>query len=471
MFRTLRARLLLTYLIVVGLALAVVAVGLLLFLINNPLVERQLYRDLRLIATVLTTREERPVLPRDRILPALRGLGLADTRVLVLTPHGEVIEDTRPEEPLPGADALAQIVAQAPAEARFRDFEGGVWLYVSRPTSRRTVLVVAVRRPAARAVALFADDLLLPMLQAGAVALLTAVLLAVLIARWVAGPLQRMAAAARSVAQGHYQQMRVEGPEEVQGLARAFNEMVAQVRASQQSMRDFVANVSHELKTPLTSIQGFAQAILDGTAREPEDQRRAAQVIYAESDRLRRLVEDLLDLARMEAGQVEFRRLPVDLTVLVRGVLERLRLRAEEKGVELVNGLDSLPLVIGDGDRLAQVFTNLVDNAIQHTPPGGQVRVRGWSQAGWVAVAVEDTGPGIPPEDLSRIFERFYQVDKARPGGGRRGVGLGLAISREIVQAHGGRLAAQSEMGQGSRFTVQLPITRPDDPTLAQEGL
>ncbi|MGH2607339.1 MAG: sensor histidine kinase, partial [Anaerolineales bacterium] len=234
-----------------------------------------------------------------------------------------------------------------------------------------------------------------------------------------------------------------------------------------QAQRDFVANVSHELKTPLTSIQGFAQAILEGAVHDAEGLRRAARVIHEESDRLRRLVEDLLDLARLDARQVSFVRAPLDLRGLLSSVLERISLRAAEKGVRLENELPSYPSMVGDGDRLAQVFTNLLDNAVKFTPAGGSVRLRGETSGGWATVHVEDMGPGIPADELSRIFERFYQMDKARRGGEGRGVGLGLAISREIVQAHGGRLTAQSRPGEGSRFTVELPVTQPQDSTVA----
>ena len=242
--------------------------------------------------------------------------------------------------------------------------------------------------------------------------------------------------------------------------------MVEQVQGNQQAMRDFVANVSHELRTPLTSIQGYAQAILDGTA---PDAKRAAGVIHGESERLRRLVEELLDLARMDTGQAPLARKPVDLGAVLSAIVERLKLKAAEKGVQLQNEANSLPSLIGDGDRLAQVFTNLIDNALKHTPEGGKVRLKAEASSGWVSVHVDDTGPGIPPDELSRIFERFYQLDKARSGSGPRGAGLGLAISREIVVAHGGSLEAQSVVGRGSRFTVRLPIVQPDDETLASK--
>ncbi len=245
--------------------------------------------------------------------------------------------------------------------------------------------------------------------------------------------------------------------------------MVTQVQTSQQIQKEFLANVSHELKTPLTSIQGFAQAMLDGTVEDSESRDHAAKVIYEETDRLGRLVEDLLDLARLDAGQIEFDRHPVDLSILLQSIVDRMSLSAAEKSVQLERDLDGLAPMIGDGDRLAQVFTNLLDNAIKHTPEGGTVRLHGETEAGWISIHVDDSGRGIPNEDLSHIFERFYQVDKARRGGKGRGVGLGLAISRQIVEAHGGRLVAQSAIGKGSRFTVQMPIVQPFDETLVHQ--
>jgi two-component system sensor histidine kinase ResE len=218
-----------------------------------------------------------------------------------------------------------------------------------------------------------------------------------------------------------------------------------------------VANVSHELKTPLTSIQGFAQALMDGTASDEEAQIKAAKIIYEESDRLRRLVDDLLDLARLDAEQVVFMRRPVDLNALVQRIVDGLGVTATEAGVELVGLEQPLPPAIGDGDRLAQVLTNLIDNAIKHSQPGGQVRVEGEAGQKWLDIRVKDQGQGIPPGELSRIFERFYQLDKARSGGRGRGAGLGLAISREIIRAHGGELSAESEIGAGSTFTIRLP--------------
>jgi signal transduction histidine kinase len=250
-------------------------------------------------------------------------------------------------------------------------------------------------------------------------------------------------------------------PDEAHRLAQSFNTMTRAVEVSQRSQRDFVANVSHELKTPLTSIQGFAQAILDGTASDEPAIHRAASVIQGEAERLSRIVGRLLDLTRLESGEVSMTWSAVDLAKLARSSADRFALLAGQKGVHLALDLpDSVP-IIGDGDRLTEVLTNLVDNALNHTEPGGRIGLAvSDANDDSVTVSVTDTGRGIPAEDLPRIFERFYQVDKSRSrqtSAGRPGVGLGLAIVSEIVRAHNGRVNVESVLGVGSRFAVTLP--------------
>jgi len=284
--------------------------------------------------------------------------------------------------------------------------------------------------------------------------------------RSVSRPLALITQATEEVARGNLDhRLEVEGPDEVRRLAKSFNVMAQEVKASRQAQRDFVANVSHDLKTPLTSIQGFAQALLDGTAADPAAQRKAAQVIHDEAARMSRLVEQLLELARWDAGQIIIAREAVDLPRLLTTCVERMDWRAEEKGVTLTVEVKPMPPLRGDTDRLMQVFTNLLDNALTHTPSGGSVtvaaeRVEGPDGQAEVEISVTDTGPGIPAEELPRIFERFYRVDKARAGS--RGAGLGLAIVKEIVEAHGGRVWAESVVGLGSRFIVRLPAGQQD---------
>jgi signal transduction histidine kinase len=295
--------------------------------------------------------------------------------------------------------------------------------------------------------------------------------LAFILSNSVSAPLKQISDAARNVAAGRESSVKPQGPAEVRVLGEAFNEMSSQVFASQQSQRDFVANVSHELKTPLTSVQGFAQAILDGTVATPEAREQAAQVIYDEAGRMHRMVLDLLDIAKLDAGTANLRREPVALDVLLQAVIERMTPQSLQAEVVLVDQINKLSPVIGDGDRLSQVFNNLVDNAIKHTHPGGKVWLSAQVKEEWVEIVVQDTGDGIPKQELSRIFERFYQLDKSRQRGLNHSAGLGLAIVSQIVEAHGGKIIAKSVVGEGSRFIVKLPVSRPDDPTIAMSSV
>src|SRR5690606_26657140 len=302
-----------------------------------------------------------------------------------------------------------------------------------------------------QALADFSGALALPLCQSAVVGLLVALALATIGSRSVALPLQHLARASADVAKGNYEQrVPVIGPPEVRAVADRFNYMTSQVQRTQQAQQDFLANVSHDLKTPLTSIQGYAQAIVDGAAADPV---QAASIIYEEASRLNRMVAELTDLARLQAGRMSIQLQPVDISQIITAVGERLSIVAREKGVQLTVYAPPMPEVNGDGDRLAQVLTNLISNAIKYTPSGGWVSVKAQVADSGVEIIVQDNGIGIPPQELPRIFERFYQVDKAR--GPERGTGLGLAIAREIAQAHGGRIDVVSAgRGKGATFTL-----------------
>jgi len=344
---------------------------------------------------------------------------------------------------------------------RFADKDGGVYLYRAFPIGNIIKIretgadwLVVTTSPAGTATLL--ADLARPILFAALIALIVSIIIALLLARSFYIPVRRVTQAASEMAKGKYnQEVPVEGPAEVRELAASFNDMSRQVRNSQQTLRDFVADVSHELRTPLTSISGFAQAIQDGTAETPETSAKAATIIREESKRMIRLVNNLLELSRLEAGQVEIKKEPVDLREVIQQCQEVFSLRAEEKKLFLTADMEPLPKVMGDIDRLEQVFGNLLDNAIKHTPETGSVVVRGrQGNTGIVEISVIDSGPGLTGEQLSHIFERFYHGNGA---GNRSGTGLGLAISRQIVMSHGGEIRAYSQPGKGAEFTVRLP--------------
>jgi two-component system sensor histidine kinase ResE len=233
--------------------------------------------------------------------------------------------------------------------------------------------------------------------------------------------------------------------------------MAAQVKATQQAQRDFVANVSHDLKTPLTAITGWSQALLDGAADTPDEQQRAAQTIHDEAERMARLVNELLDLARLESGQLQMKMRPVDLSEIMADVYHSHVPQARARSIDLELENPGPLMVHGDPDRLTQVFTNLADNALAYTPTGGKVRLVTRADDGWAEGIVTDNGPGIPEEELPRVFERFYRLEKSRARSeDGRGAGLGLAIVHELVTAHGGRISVSSSLGLGTAFVVRL---------------
>lgn len=471
MISSLRTRLWLSYAALICVALFVVATGLVIALQNNPILYRQTITRIYLAGSAVSLRlDELPRLTSERVDKILQRESEArKLRMVILNANGSIVMDVGPGSTVPFQKLPLPLVSTEddPNLARIiRDTQGRDWLHTLYPLENQRFLLTAAPRPILRPREIFRDEVLGPFMQAALVALLLAFALSLLIGQWIANPLKRMAQAARRMEFCGYQPLPLEGPAEVQQLGAALNEMAHKVQVSQQSQRDFVANVSHEMKTPLTSIQGFSQAILDGTVQSQEALQQAAGVIFSEATRMHRLVMDLLALARLEAGTADLQRNPVDLAALLKGVVAKFAPQAQQGQVKLCAELSGDLMLIGDGDRLAQVFTNLVDNALKFTPSGGQVTVSARAVAGSALVNVIDNGPGIDPQDQPRIFERFYQVDKSRKGGSGRGVGLGLAIAAQIVAAHSGRIALESQPGQGATFSVSLPLARPDDTTL-----
>jgi signal transduction histidine kinase len=457
MFTSLRSRLWLSYAFVITIALGIVLAVVFVFLLRNPFLSRQVQERLRTAHSLITANPQRFIDNPGAIREITQTY---DVRVLVFNSARQVVFDSSPDAPplpFPRRNVLARNVQNA------RDENGEIWLYTYRRLLPDRILVTAARRPRVPVLNIFADELLLPILQGGLIALLLSLILAFALSRWVADPLQEVILAARNYPSDEMRPISPRGPHEVQVLTRAFNAMISRVESSQKSQRDFVANVSHELKTPLTSIQGFAQAMLDDTADTPEARKQAAQIIYNEAGRMHRMALDLLDLARLEGGIADLEMSPVDIGMLLRSVAEKFTPQAQKAGIRLQTNIpENLPTLLGDGDRLAQVVTNLVDNALKFTPVNGQVTLSTVNTGAEMEISVTDTGPGVPQEALARIFDRFYQVDPSRAGGetaaGRRGAGLGLAIVQEIVQVHGGRIGVRSEVGRGTTFVIHLPI-------------
>jgi signal transduction histidine kinase len=453
MFSSLRSRLWLSYALLIATALSVVALILFVYLIRNPFLYRQTLERLRAVQTVVMEREGQPI-----AFVAERASKNFNVRIILFSASQQVLLDTYSnKEPALGFPKQSELLRGTPI---IRDGKKAAWIYSLEKLPDDSYLMVAAPRPRISLKNLFTDNLLPLIVQSGIFALLLSLVVAFFFTRWIADPLQKVIAAARQMPSAEIKPVESRGPHEVRELTRAFNDMTARVQASQKSMRDFVANVSHELKTPLTSVQGFAQAILDGTADTDEAQKQAAQVIYAESARMHRMVLDLLDLARLDAGTADMAMSPVNLPALLNAVAEKFTPQLQKAGVTIKADMPAqAPVISADGDRLAQVFTNLVDNALKFTPRGGEITLRVSVLKDEALVTVSDTGEGIRADALAHIFDRFYQADPARKGGEKHGAGLGLAIAHEFVLAHGGRIGVRSRLGEGTSFDVFLPLT------------
>jgi len=292
-------------------------------------------------------------------------------------------------------------------------------------------------------------------LLAGIVAGLISLLIARWLARGMTQPLRDMAAAVRRMEVGDYTaRVETRSRDEVGQLATAFNRMSAELELLERSRRDLVANVSHELKTPITAIRAHLENLADGI-EQPD--RETMQVMLNQTERLGRLVDQLLDLSKLESGEVALQIEPMPLAPVIDQVLSEFSVGRAVTDVELDAQVPDDLLVEADRERIHQVVFNLVDNAVRFTPPGGAVTIRAWREDDRVGVEVSDTGVGVAPEHLSRLFERFYRADPARSRDDGGGTGIGLAIARSIVEGHGGRIVATSEPGRGATFTFDLP--------------
>jgi signal transduction histidine kinase len=296
------------------------------------------------------------------------------------------------------------------------------------------------------------------LLVGGALAAGIALLLARLLALGMTRPLREMARAAGKMAHGDYRQrVHTTSRDEVGQLAQTFNRMSADLEQLERLRHELVANVSHELKTPISALRAHLENLLDGV-EQPD--RATLQLMLAQSERLSRLVEQLLDLSRLESGDIPFERTAIELAPLVSEVVDELQMTAGD-GVRLVEEVpDDVLTAWADRERLHQVLFNLIDNAVRFSPEGGSVIVSAIRKQSRCEIRVADTGPGIPVEHLAHVFERFYRVDPARTRGDG-GTGIGLAIARSIVEAHGGRIWAESEVGRGSVFAFDLPLAGP----------
>ena len=326
---------------------------------------------------------------------------------------------------------------------------------------------VMLAQPEALVVTAAAGELSKRLLEAGGAALLVAMLLILLISRSLTRPLTQLASAAEDIAAGNYsRRVRIRGHDEIGVLGAAFDRMAEAVERARKIQREFLANVSHELKTPLTSLIGFSQALIDGSLTNEAERTRAATIVHEESERVLRMAQELLDLARVEGGSISMHITAVDMGGLLEQELELVRPRAGKRKLELNLALPpGLPPVAADPERLHQILDNLLDNAVKYAPEGTPIQILALSNISGVEVVVANAmGPHQP--DPERLFERFYRADPSRSAAAG-GVGLGLAISRELATAMRGKLWA--DLGKDHDLKLHLLLPAAAKPAAAEE--
>jgi two-component system sensor histidine kinase BaeS len=299
----------------------------------------------------------------------------------------------------------------------------------------------------------FLSSAILSAMLGGGIAIGLALILSIFLILQILSPLKKLTRATERVAQGDLpDSIRLRSHDEFGQLGKSFDQMVENLKRSETLRQMMTADIAHELRTPVTIIQGTLEAIIDGVY-EPSSETIAP--IYEETLHLGRLIDDLRDLASAEAGELRLEKEPVDLETLVRQVVEAAASSLDEAPAIRIGAETAIPRIDGDPKRLRQVLANLLGNALRHTPADGEIRIEIRRATNAVELVVEDTGPGFTDEDLPHLFERFYRGDPARSRGG--GTGLGLAIVKQWVEAHGGTIRAENMAAGGARFTVQLP--------------
>jgi signal transduction histidine kinase len=289
---------------------------------------------------------------------------------------------------------------------------------------------------------------------AGLVGIAVAGALAAYLTRRITKPVEALTEAANQIAEGRYdiKVPNVRSGDEIGHLSSRFGEMAVRLQEAEELERNFLMTVSHELRTPLTAIRGHVEALREGVARDEASRAESLGVIAAEAARLERLVGDVLDLAKLDTRRFTLRREEVDMGRLLERAYRAFAEEARRRGIDYQQEIAARPVIIADGDRVLQIISNLLANAFRWTPDGGRVELALEQENGTVSVAVRDTGPGIPEDEVDRIFRPFW----SRDGGG---TGLGLAIARELASAHGGRIVLDTEPGRGSCFKLVLPAS------------
>jgi signal transduction histidine kinase len=499
MFSSLRQRLMLSHLVVILLAMGLVALTLLSFLENyflrsteDSLIAQARFTVQTLIPNALTAGPQvvtqsplsnaiqqqagnlnlqtTPLTPTASALNSMDLSGMAttslqlgtqlDTRVRLLNLQGAVLVDSAPSAAITDLqnDPLVARARQGQYASRIDTTSEAPTVVVAMPVLvDGQAIGVAYLSQSLRDVLTVLNDLRSRLLLSTLIALALSVFVGWWLSRRITRPVQQLTTAAEAVAEGHFDQaVQIQSRDELGRLGQTFNDMTTRLQAARQMQVDFVADVSHELRTPLTSIKGTIETLREGAVNDLDVRDRFLETVETETDRLIRLVNDLLVLSRADSAALNLSRKPTDVGQLVQAVADRLAEQARALDLALRTEIDpDVPLAWADADRIEQVLRNLMDNAIKYSRPGGSITLRvSTAPERLVLVQVIDQGIGIPTAELPRVGERFYRVDKARARGGH---GLGLAIAQSLVRAHGGELWLESEEGVGTTARFTLP--------------
>jgi signal transduction histidine kinase len=462
--KTLRNRLLLSYFALILIILFGIVFGFIWSAIQYPIGYRQSSQQLELAVEWITARlsNDKEITPAllDRLLS--NEANKRNIRVVVFDQSGTIGYDSGGGT-LPNLNNFkngALSVGERSEVKLFRGDKNRFWFYLVLRYKENQYMLLTTPRQRISIISLIRDQLVQPVVIAGSLGILAAVLLSIWLSSWMNQPLKNMAHNAPVMLSDDSQVLKVEGPQEVQKLALTFNELIRQIKLVRHSQKVFLGNVSHDLRTPITSIQGYSRAMLDGTLQLSDDYQKGARIIFDEADRMQRMVEEMLLLSRLEAGSVPLNRYNISLHAIVLSVVEKLKPQYLEKQIEIKVLFDSPLNCFADGDKMMQVFTNLLDNAIKYTSVEGKIQITGKTSAGYHFVAVQDSGIGISEDDQKNIFDRFFQADLSRKSDGKHGVGLGLSIVNQLVLMHDGNISLKSKLNEGSTFTVMLPAIK-----------
>jgi signal transduction histidine kinase len=388
------------------------------------------------------------------VQPIIEQLGTYGEEHIILTnPQDVVIADSehnligKPYQRGDGVPLFLPIITISPS-GQASPFQNSEYLF-------GTVYITSQRSPDTLAI-LLSNTINRYLLWGAALAIAIALILTFLFSRRILSPIRTLSSTAIKLGKGDFsQRVQIKNRGEVGELANTFNSMADDLERTEKLRRNMVADIAHELRTPLSNVSGYLEAIRDDVIK-PDPSTIAS--LSEEVDLLSRLVDDLQELALVDAGELKLNRLPEDLLLLIQQAVKAVQTRVLSKGLQIgIDVPEMIPPVNIDYHRISQVLRNLLENAIKYTPDGGKITVSAVKQGKFICISVADNGEGIPAEDLPNMFERFYRVDKSRA---RRagGSGLGLTIVKRLVESHGGTVSVQSELGKGSRFSFTLPI-------------